>query len=261
MAKKQLQTSKDHSKARQKKSTKKRAVAKQPASKKKARPQKTKKLAPERSKPSTPVAGPSYNSEGPLSGRVSVQELRDAGFFAYAKDSIPPLSTLTYGGMCLGASYAVTDKAGKTHGVRRVFGADVEELVEHGLSWFFTDDLSHLGIDPSAITENFDGTRREWSVGGNCYVIPDASSAYDRAAFALIAILNQILEEAESDERAYGVNEGNAFGVAFLTEPLYRIISAVADDDEKPVTQEQLRQMAQAAIRAKEPPLFKARNK
>lgn len=261
MAKKKSKTSKDHSKAGQKKSTKKRAVAKQPTSKKKVAPQKPKKLARERSKPSTRVAGRSHNDEGPLSERVSVQELSDAGFFAYAKASMPPLRTLTYGGTGLGASYKVTDKTGKIHGVQRVFGADVEELVEHGLSWFFTDDLSHLGIDPSAVKENFDGKRREWSFGGNCYVIPNASSAYDRAAFALVAILNQILEEAESDERAYGVNEGNAFGVAFLTEPLYRIISAVADDSDKPVTQEQLRQMAQAAVRAKEPPLFKARNK
>lgn len=261
MAKKKSKTSKNHSKATQKKSTRKRAVAKQTASKKIVAPQKPKKLSRERSKPSAPVPGRSHNSEGPLSERVSVQELSNAGFFAYAKASMPPLRTLTYGGTGLGASYTVTDKTGKIHGVQRVFGADVEELVEHGLSWFFTDNLSHLGIDPSAVEENFDGERREWSVGDNCYVIPNSSSAYDRAAFALVAILNQILEEAGSDERAYGVNEGNAFGVAFLTEPLYRIISAVADDDDKPVTQEQLRQMAQAAVSAKEPPLLRARNK
>ena len=80
-------------------------------------------------------------------------------------------------------------------------------------------------------------------------------SAYKRAVFALVAILNQILEEAGSEDRAFGVNEGNAFGVAFLSEPLRKIISKVADDESKPVTQKQLEENANESIAPGEPPL------
>ena len=192
-----------------------------------------------------------------LSLRVSIEELSDAGFFAYADSSMPNLTTLSYGGSGLGAAYKVTDETGKCHDVRRVFGADVEELVLFGLSWFFTSDLGHLGIDPSVIEETTLDATREWCFRDSCYPISGngIDNDYNRAAFALVAILNQIFEEAGSDERAYGVNEGNAFGIAFLTKPLSRIIAKVADGDNKPISQKQLKKDAQASIGPNEPPL------
>lgn len=196
-----------------------------------------------------------------LSLRVSIEELSDAGFFAYADSSLPHLTTLSYGGSGLGAAYKVTDETGECHDVRRVFGADVEELVAFGLSWFFTHDLSHLGIDPSVIEETASGETREWCYDGCCYPISgdDIDHHYNRAAYALVAILNQILAEAGSDERAYGVNEGHAFGIAFLTEPLSRIIAKVADADNKPISQKQLKKIAQPSIGSNEPPLVRRR--
>ena len=192
-------------------------------------------------------------------GDKVVQDLAKHGFFKYVSKPVKLLAA-TYPGKGLGGYYAASTRDGKQIDTRRIYGADVEELASAGLSWFFGKRLRHLGVDRSAVKEVMAHNVREWRYGDRCFPIWGhgiGDSAYERAAFALIAILNLILEEQGSEERAFGVNEGNAFSVAFLTDALRKIIAKVADEEGRPVTQMQLEKVARAAIVRGEPPLIK----
>ena len=185
----------------------------------------------------------------------TVKTLAANGFFRYAKEPSIDLLTVKYPGTGLGGYFEATMADGRRIGCRRAFGADVEELVEAGISWFSSNDLSHLGIESSLIVERRDKNRCEWEYEGKIYTIYDPTivdSRYARAACGLVTILNQMLEHNGSEERAFGVNEGNAFGVAFLTEPLRKIIIKVADEENRPQPQKELEQILKKSTTKKE---------
>jgi hypothetical protein len=99
---------------------------------------------------------------------------------------------------------------------------------------------------------------REWRYRDKCYPVVDGAigdSRYDRAAFAFVAILNQIFEESGAEERAYGVSEGNEFGIVFLTDSLKKVIAKVAGPRGRPATQKELKARAKKASLRGEPPL------
>lgn len=191
----------------------------------------------------------------------TVKTLAANGFFRYAKEPSIDLLTVKYPGTGLGEYFDATMADGRQIGCRRAFGADVEELVEAGISWFSSNELSHLGIEPSLIVERRDGNRCEWEYEGKIYTIYDPTivdSRYARAACGLVTILNQMLEHNGSEERAFGVNEGNAFGVAFLTEPLRKIIIKVADEENRPQPQKELEQILKKSITKNETPFVRS---
>lgn len=192
-------------------------------------------------------------------GDKVVQVLAQNGFFKYVSRPVH-LHAARYPGKGLGGYYTASTKDGKQIDTHRIYGADVEELTSAGLSWFFGRKLGHLGLERFAVKKVMSQNVREWRYADRCFPIWGhgiGDSAYDRAPFALIAILNRILEELGSEERAFGVNEGNAFGVAFLTNALRKIIVKVADEESRPVTQKQLEKLARAAIVRGEPPLIR----
>lgn len=194
-------------------------------------------------------------------GDNTVKSLAANGFFRYAKEPSIDLLTVQYPGTGLGEYFEATTADGRRIGCRRVFGADVEELVEAGISSFFSDDLSHLGIEPSLILERRDENRCEWEYEGTIYTIFDptiVNSPYARAACGLVTILNRMLEHNGSEERAFGVNEGNAFGVAFLTDSLRKIIIKVADEENRPQPQKTLEQILKKSINKTETPFIRS---
>lgn len=137
----------------------------------------------------------------------------------------------------------------------------MEELVERGPLDFFSSDISRFGVVAAGIEDLTTERVREWHYRGKSYPISGkgiAESAYERAAFALVAILNRMLGDNGSEERAFGIYEGNAYGVAILTEPLRKLLAKVTDEKNTPVP-EKILQAKEAAIGRGEPPL--ARNR
>jgi len=192
--------------------------------------------------------------------RISMRQLKQLGFMKYADAKTPDWQSVSWGGQGLGAAYQVTDQAGVSYSVGRVFGADVEELVEQGVLWFFSSDLTHFDIDATGIEEATVENVREWRYHGSSYPISGkgiGNSTYDRAAFALVAILNRLLQANGSEEKAFGINEGNAFGVVFLTEPLRKVFARVTNEEDFPVCEKDLRLKARSAMARGEPPLVK----
>lgn len=190
----------------------------------------------------------------------AMQQLQRLGYMKFADSEIPDWRSLSLGGQGLGAAYQVTDQAGVSYSVGRLFGADAEDLVEEGVRWFFDYDLSHFGVDATGVDEVLNANVHEWRYRGTSYAISGkgiGDSAYERAAFALVAILNRKLKANGSGERAFGINEGNAFGVAFLTEPLKKVFERLTNEQESPKSEKDLALRARASIRPGEPPLVR----
>lgn len=188
----------------------------------------------------------------------TILSLVAADFFEYRDLKPPELKTLRYPASGLGAYFQMETEKGQTIDVHRIVGADVEELLIWGLSYVINESLHYLGIDTSVVSEEKDEDKLTWICNESRYPILGEGiddSRYARAAYAIVAILNQLLESSGSKDRAYGVGEGNGFGVAFLNNSLRKIIQREADEEQKPISESQLRKEAKSACGANEPPI------
>lgn len=190
--------------------------------------------------------------------RTVFPALRTAGFFKYCRVSGKRLSELSYPAPGPTGVYSALLPDGRAAGVGRYFTADVEELLEQGPRWFFAHDMRHLGIDVR-ITRNVRVEKgNTWIYGSDHYPIAGGKichSSSARAEHALAAILSCMLQTRRRPERAYGVDEGNAFGIAFLTPQMAKLIAKIADVHVVPRPAEDLKRLASQACDEGEPPI------
>lgn len=190
--------------------------------------------------------------------RRTVSPLRAAGFFRYCKASKQDLAKTVYPAPGPAGVYDAELPSGRPAKLRRLYSADVEEVLEHGPNWFFEEKLDHLGLRSDVGRHVKADATGHWVFNGNRYAISGKKighSASARVEYAIVAILNQMLAQQRCPERAYGVGEGNAYGVAFLTPRLAALIRKLADQEVTPRSEAQLELLAEEASGENEPPL------
>lgn len=191
--------------------------------------------------------------------RTVLPALRKAGFFKFCRTAGKTLGELVYPAPGVAGVYNALLADGRAAGVGRLFTADVEELLEQGPGWFFGQGMEHLGLDARAargVRVDKGGT---WIHGDARYPIAGGKirhSSSARAEYAIVAILNRMLERRRRPDQAYGVDEGNAFGIAFLTPEMAKLIAKVADSHAAPRSVEKLKRRAEQSCNEGEPPVM-----
>lgn len=190
--------------------------------------------------------------------RTVLPALRAEGFFRYCKASKQDLTKTVYPAPGPAGVYDAELPDGRPARVGRLYSADVEEVLQQGPNWFFENQFEHLGLRSDVgrrVTVNDAG---QWVFEGKRYEVSGKKighSASARAEYAIVAILNRMLAERGSLDRAYGVGEGNAYAVAFLTPRLAALIRKIADQEVLPRSEAQLELLAEEARGVNEPPL------
>ena len=190
--------------------------------------------------------------------RTVLPALRAEGFFRYCKATKQDLTKAVYPAPGPAGVYDAELPGGRPAKLRRLYSADVEEVLEHGPDWFFENKLDHLGLRSHVGRQVKVDTTGHWVFEGTRYVISGSKirhSASARVEYAIVAILNRMLAQQRCPERAYGVGEGNAYAVAFLTPRLAALIRKLADQEVTPRSEAQLELLADEATGENEPPL------
>lgn len=190
--------------------------------------------------------------------RTVLPALRAEGFFRYCKASKQDLAKTVYPAPGPAGVYDAELPDGRPAKLQRFYSADVEEVLEQGPHWFFDHQFEHLGLRSDVGRRVKVNDAGQWVFEGKRYEISGKKighSASARAEHAIVAILNQMLAERECLERAYGVGEGNAYAVAFLTPRLAALVRKIADQEMLPRSEAQLELLAQEARGENEPPL------
>ena len=193
--------------------------------------------------------------------RVVLPALQSAGFFKYCRAPKNSVAELVYPAPGPTGVYDALLPTGSPAGVNRLFPADVEELLEQGPDWFFKQNLKHLGLDSRAVREVRVGKAGEWIYKTERFPITGSLIGFSssaRSEYAIVAILNRMLASRRRPERAYGVDEGNAFGVAFLTPAMAKLLLKVSEKQVTPRSEAQLRSRAEQACDEGEPPVMES---
>jgi hypothetical protein len=116
----------------------------------------------------------------------------------------------------------------------RLFPANAEELAEGGVSTFLADVTPFLEDQGVTVPALEDALGEEYDLLAGEERIPiwtraefqrelagEPGLGWGLSSARTLQILNDWLEQAESAERAYGVNSGRNFTVFFLTSELY----------------------------------------
>jgi len=162
-------------------------------------------------------------------------KLEKLGFYRYAaRERIPQLK-------------AEAAKTGYLYGgehTRRDYLADSEDLAEGGVKHFLEEMqpfLEELGARIESIEEDFGEQSYSVEVNGLRHVIYTEDEFRDGNIWELatkraFAILNDLLERAGSEERAYQLYGGNDLRLVFLTPAMYEAIQAsnTLEEKEKP---------------------------
>lgn len=134
---------------------------------------------------------------------------------------------------------------------RRFYFADAEDLAEGGVAVFLQDVaplLRRLGVAAPTVREDWGESHYRVTVNGREYQIYDAKELqsdifWGYAAGRTVRIVNDLLERARSDERAYGYADpaSNDFSVFILTPALRDAVADILEgtaDDPFEVTDE-----------------------
>jgi hypothetical protein len=190
--------------------------------------------------------------------RTILPKLYEAGFFNYSSIKKQKLSQIKYPANGPHGIYAANLRNNRSVNIRRLYSADVEELLERGPYWFLANNLKHLGISSKLRKEIKLNENGIWACNKAHYVISGPNiegSSSLRAMYALVALLNEFLSDQGCHDRAYGVDDGNNFAIAFLTPPLASLIRKVADREFCPQSEDQLESLANQSMAKNEPPL------
>ncbi len=114
----------------------------------------------------------------------------------------------------------------------RLFFADSEDLAEGGVQSFLSevsDFLDGQGVRIDSVSSTYEYVAYRVRINGVEHVIWDESdvSRSDRdpgwlwgiASYRTLELVNRMLSDAGSSERAYGISGGNDFLVMFVTNP------------------------------------------
>lgn len=168
--------------------------------------------------------------------RGLITRLAKLGFYRYAaRERVPQLK-------------AEAAKTGYLYGgehTRRDYLADSEDLAEGGVKRFLEEMqpfLEELGVRIESIEEDFGEQSYTVQVNGLRHVIYTEDEFRDGNIWELatkraFAILNDLLEKAGSEERAYQLYGGNDLRLIFLTPAMYEAIQSTSavEGKEKPV--------------------------
>jgi hypothetical protein len=117
---------------------------------------------------------------------------------------------------------------------RRNYPADSEDLAEGCLGeflWLLKDVLHEEGVRLQAVQDDPQDDRYEVLVNGRRHLIYDADTLengniWGVAAKRFLEIVNDLLKQASSKERLYGIYGGNDGRVILLTEEMYEFLHA-----------------------------------
>jgi hypothetical protein len=166
-----------------------------------------------------------------------LDQLEQLGFYRYvdpAQASDARASALEYG-------YLYGDTG-------RAFHADAEELAEGGVLYFVREIQPFLAGQRVILTSMSDDFESGGGYGGyhveinglrrEMYSVEELSSGeiWSLTTFRAFALINELLAQAESLERVYGLDGGNDLFAIFLTPAMYELITArpIFPDSEKP---------------------------
>ena len=127
----------------------------------------------------------------------------------------------------------------------RDFHADGEDLAEGGVGQFFNElepFLLKQGVQITQISEDFNELGYRIEVNGTLYTIYDQQELESEDIWTLatnraFGIINDLLTQAQSNERIYFLYEGNDQRAIVLTPDMFELIQKtnLIDDREKPV--------------------------
>jgi hypothetical protein len=166
-------------------------------------------------------------------GDEAVQRLDELGFFDHANGAAREAAVAEVGDDPVAGVFA--------EGTRRFWFADAEDLTEGGAGTFLKELeplLRDLGVPPLRLRDDFGDEPYSVTVNGTRYPIFTAAEGasdhiWGHAAARTVGIVNDLLRDAGSRERAYGYAsaETNDFSVFVLTPALRDAVAEILGAD------------------------------
>lgn len=163
------------------------------------------------------------------------KRLEDRGFFKYADPSKVSDVQKEIDRDAASAMFSLD--------TNRFFFADAESLAEGGVGDLLRElepTLRRAGVPALAVEDDFVDDHYDVVVNGKRYRILSESDVRDDlvwgyAGARTVILINDLLKRAGSDDRAYGYQGGNDFGVFLLTPALRdEVAAAISSPAEEP---------------------------